>query len=261
MIILKKPNYNLKMVTVTIFFIFLAASFALAEESVSPEQLFYAGNDYYEKGEYTEAIGEYEKIVASGYESANVYYNLGNAYFRAGETGKAILDYERAKRLMPRDADCDANYAFVRARARGPVLTRRGMWGWGPLRRYYESFTVDGLLLISSGLYILAIIVLFAAVYRHYMARRFVVIAFAVFLLLACNLFVTWHKINEIGKEAIILVTDTDSHYGPSDSATVFFRLYEGMKVIVRKEKDDWCEVVRLDGKRGWIHKEDLEII
>jgi len=234
---------------------------ARAEEPVNPERLFYAGNDSYGKGNYIEAIEEYGKIINSGYESANIYYNLGNAYFRAGKPGEAILNYERAKRLMPRDADCDANYKFVMSKIRGPVLPQRGMWEWRPLRQYYSSFTANGLLWISSGLYILVIVILLFAIYHPYAGRRFVITALLIFICLICNLFITWHKISMTGAEAIVIVPNVESHYGPSDSATVFFKLHEGMKVTVLKKKDDWYKIRRADGKIGWVHKEDLGIV
>ena len=75
------------------------------------------------------------------------------------------------------------------------------------------------------------------------------------------NLVITWHKANAIGKEAVILSPEFDSRYGPFDSATVFFKLYEGMKVRVLRDKDAWDKVERVDGKMGWIKREAIGII
>ncbi|MCK4852257.1 MAG: tetratricopeptide repeat protein [Candidatus Omnitrophica bacterium] len=250
-----------KLICMWVLFTVFMTCLSFGEEAVKPERLFYAGNDYYEKGDYAKAIAEYEKIIASGYESAYVYYNLGNAYFRAGRPGKAMLNYERAKRLMPGNADIDANYKFVRAKTRGPVLTRRGVWEWRPLRRYYESFTVDGLLWISSALYVLAAVIFAVTIYRRYAARRFIIAALLVLLCAVCNLFVVWHKAGGIGREAVIIAPRAEARYGPFDPATVFFKLHEGMKVTVLGEKGDWYKVRRADGKKGWIHGEDAELI
>jgi len=232
-----------------------------AADSISPESSFYDGNKLYEEGDYSGAIKEYLKVIDSGMESANIYYNLGNAYFRDGQLGMAILNYERAKRLAPRDADCLANYKFARAKITGPVFDQRGIWGWRLLRRYYENFTVNGLLLITSGLYILAVIMLLIAIFRGERAHLLVITASLLFLCMILNIFIVWHKVDVSRSEAVITVPQTETHFGPSDTATVFFKLREGMKVNVLKEKDDWCKVRRADGKTGWLHKEDLERI
>jgi tetratricopeptide (TPR) repeat protein len=68
----------------------------------------------YEAEQYEEAVALYEAIAKRRIRAGRVYYNLGNAYFKAGQLGKAILSYERARRLLPRDEDIEANLGFVR---------------------------------------------------------------------------------------------------------------------------------------------------
>ncbi len=41
-----------------------------------------SANDAYTKGNYDQAIQKYESVIATGKESAELYYNLGNAYFK-----------------------------------------------------------------------------------------------------------------------------------------------------------------------------------
>ena len=72
-------------------------------------QVWEKANAYYTTGEYQQAISLYEQILASGEESAKLYFNLGNAYYKAGDINNAILNYERAKLLAPQDKDIDFN--------------------------------------------------------------------------------------------------------------------------------------------------------
>src|SRR4029077_19623718 len=84
-----------------------------------------------------------------GHESGPVYFNLGNAYFRAGNPGRAILNYERARRLMPRDPDLHANLGFARPGGEDeetPVWARLAF----PLA---GRLTTDELLLGASAAY------------------------------------------------------------------------------------------------------------
>ena len=72
-------------------------------------QTFEQGNQLYLQAKYPEAISQYEKIVQSGFESGELYFNLGNAYYKNGNIQKAILNYERAKEMLPRDEDVQFN--------------------------------------------------------------------------------------------------------------------------------------------------------
>src|SRR5438093_4187938 len=70
---------------------------------------FKAANALYDAGEFTKAASAFEKIEP---KTASVYFNLGNAFFRQDKVGLALLNYERARRLAPRDPDILANLKF-----------------------------------------------------------------------------------------------------------------------------------------------------
>ena len=69
------------------------------------------------------SIEAFEQVVALGYVSADLYYNLGNAYFKygqqlveeglgefsGGELGRAVLNYHRALKLNPAMEDAEYN--------------------------------------------------------------------------------------------------------------------------------------------------------
>jgi len=59
--------------------------------------------------EYRESAVLLESLLADGFRSGAVYYNLGNAYYRAGEYGRAIAAYRKAKPYRPRDPYLEAN--------------------------------------------------------------------------------------------------------------------------------------------------------
>jgi len=82
---------------------------ALVVHASGEKTLLEEANRHYVAQEYREAAEKYEQILASGKESAEVYFNLGNACFKNGEHVKAILNYERAKLLAPQNEDIDFN--------------------------------------------------------------------------------------------------------------------------------------------------------
>ncbi|MDP8299086.1 MAG: tetratricopeptide repeat protein [Candidatus Tantalella remota] len=222
-------------------------------------KLFNRGNVFYERGEYDAAIGEYEKILARGEESGAVCYNLADSYFKSGQLGRAILNYERALELLPRDADVNANYRFARARIKGKIVPEKGFWAWWALRVYDRNFTVDELTMLSSGMYVFALLFLTVALIRvngrtYFLAGTALLVVFIVF-----NSAVIWHKYDRMKTGGVMVKSRVEAMFGPFESATKFFDLYEGMRVDVLKKKEDWYKVRRADGKAGWVREDTVE--
>src|SRR6185295_10109743 len=89
------------------------ATAGLAAES--PNAVFFRANGLYGQERYAEAAAGYEQVLAGGYESGHLYFNLGNAYMKSNDVGHAFRNYARALRLMPRYADLHANRTFTRS--------------------------------------------------------------------------------------------------------------------------------------------------
>ena len=84
-----------------------------AEDS-SLNTLFEQANHSHTRGEYQQAIDQYRAIVTNHGISAPLLYNLANSYAANGQSGQAVVNYERALRLLPGDADIQANLDQVR---------------------------------------------------------------------------------------------------------------------------------------------------
>jgi tetratricopeptide (TPR) repeat protein len=80
---------------------------------LDPAAVFAQAAADYDQGRIADAIHAYEDLVADGYVAGALFYNLGNAYFKNGQPGPAILNYRRAQRLAPRNADLAANLRFA----------------------------------------------------------------------------------------------------------------------------------------------------
>lgn len=246
-----------------VFFLglFFLSGLAHAAGSDYAVAAFNAGNSYYAKGDYENAINEYEKAASGTHVSASVYFNLGNAYYKAGKPGRALLNYQRAERLAPRDADIEANIRFIRTRIKSEPPQRSGIWQWKPLRDYCRSFTVNGLLWISSALFMLALAFFLLSSYRNSWSVRFKAAAALVLVCFVFNVYVSLHEIQKAGTRGVVVVPDAEVRYGPYDSATSYFKVYEAMGVSVLNKKDGWYKIRRPDGKIGWVKVESVEII
>lgn len=245
-------------VLISVILSFLGLALSEAEES-GLESIFRAGNAYYEKAEYQKAIAEYRKIISGGYESGPLYYNLANAYFKSGELGEAILNYKRAAGIMPRDADLRANYRFARAMVRGKPSSEKDMTIWRPARVFASYFTVNELTWLASALYLFILVSLALAVVRPGMGRYFTTVFVLLFVVMTLTVLVIWRKAEYRRNGAVVVVPEAGVLFGPFDTATKFFSLYEGTPVNVLAEKDDWCKVKRSDGNVGWVKKDEIE--
>jgi tetratricopeptide (TPR) repeat protein len=226
----------------------------------SPRTTFYHANALYKDGQYTAAAREYEELRESGLVSGNLYFNLGNAYFKAGEKGKAILNYERARRLIPGDPDLSANLAYAQsltnAEACSPALWEVVLF---PLSHRVATHRLVG---ATSALYTLLLLVL--AGYRLWPARPrclvYAAIGLAVLVLIGSTSLAQQLFTDDWQPQAVVISSgDAPTRFEPAENGTVHFVLKEGSLVRVVETRDNWIEVARCDGRRGWIEKSAIE--
>lgn len=234
---------------------------ASADDTQQFEEVFQQGNELYKQGEFRSAINKYNQIADEGYGSGSLYFNMANAYFKDGKLGMAILNYKKALRLMPRDADLRANYRFAKANIKGKEFPEKGIWAWTPLKIYLQSATINEITLISAILYfatlVCVLLIAFRPEFRGYLITTGIVLVIIVFV----NSAVLVHQVNVYRKEAVVIKPDLEAKFGPFESATKFFTLQEGMPVVVLRTKDGWDKVRRSDGKTGWVPSGDVKKI
>ena len=78
------------------------------------EALTDSAKNAYAASEFEQAVQYYESILETGFESAELYFNLGNAYYKANKLTDAIINYERALLLDPGDEDIQFNLDVAR---------------------------------------------------------------------------------------------------------------------------------------------------
>jgi tetratricopeptide (TPR) repeat protein len=229
--------------------------------AVDPSALFVRAGGLYSEGRYADAARKYQDVLAAGVESANLHYNLGNAYFRAGDVGRAILSYERARRLAPRDPDVLANLAF--ARSRGAEAERRSLLS-RMLFPLADRMTTDWLFLL--GIVTWTVFFALLAVARvvppaRVNARRGAIAAgIATLLLLSSGLV---RLITVELPPHVVVVSDRIAtvRFEPSISGSPHFEVKPGAFLRLVAEREDWAQVARSDGLRGWVERKSIEVL
>ena len=219
----------------------------------------------YQKGNYQQAIRDYEEILKNG-ESAEIYFNLGNAYYRTDNITKAVLNYERARLLSPGDDDINFNLQFARSKTIDKITPESEMFFVTWYKSLVNFTSVDnwaktGILCIVMAL-LLVLLYLFGPQLMLRKIGFFGGLAFFVIFLLS-NLFAFQQKQaldNRTG--AIIMTPSVNIKKTPAKNSADQFVLHEGLRVdIIDKGMTDWRCIRVGDGREGWIETKAIEEI
>lgn len=221
------------------------------------EEFFIQGNQAYRDGRYSEAAQAYERLVASGHASGHLFYNLGNAYFRMDRIGRAILNYERARLLIPRDADLSFNLSRAQDRRQDAVsppekqLEKVFFWlGSFNTAELFLAFAVANAALFLALLLRLSV----RGEWTYYAVVTFL------FLWLTSGLtFGLKYYGVSFDKRAVVVAPRADILAGPEKGDTVLFRLHEGTVVRSERSEAGWMLISLPDGKRGWVRGSEVE--
>jgi len=246
-----------------LYLLFLCLPNAVAAEE-SAVALYNRAGKAYEREQYEEAVVLYEEILKMGIRDGRVYYNLGNAYFKAGQLGKAILSYERARRLLPRDEDVQANLRFVRLLKvdKEPPVEHNAVVRFA--LNLYDAFSLNGLTKAVSWLYMGIMLSLIGWIFY---GRRFrsifvsVLIVFGVALVPIGGALAFKIHAEAFVKEAIVMADAVDARSGPGAEHTKIFTIHEGTKVTVERGEEDWALVRLRSGIGGWVERKGMEEI
>ncbi len=219
----------------------------------------------YKKGNYQQAIRDYEDILKTGV-SADVYYNLGNAYYRTDNITKAVLNYERAHLLSPGDEDISFNLQFARSKTIDKITPESEMFFVTWYKALVNFTSVDtwaktGIIAIILAL-VLVLLYLFGT---HILLRKLGFFGGLFFLVvfLVGNLFAYQQRqtlVNRCG--AIIIAPSANVKKTPAKSSADQFLLHEGTRVdITDKTMSGWRGIRVGDGREGWIEARLIEEI
>ncbi len=250
----------MKSVIVGILMIFITA-----ELSAATDTLFQHGSDLYQEGAYEAALNEYQKIVQSGYEAPDLYYNMGNAAFRSNNIGLSILYYEKALKLDPSHRDAAHNLEFVSryrvdAFEEVPELFLR-RW----ISTAVHSMPESTWSILALAGFVLTMASLLVYLFTHSLALKksgfFAALVGLVFFLFTLSSAIVQNRSITEPEQGIILSPSVTVRSTPSESGTELFILHEGTKVRVNEEVTGWHNIRIIDGREGWILSDDFELI
>lgn len=223
------------------------------------EEVFFNANQAYRKGHYQKAADGYKKLILQGLASGDLYFNLGNAYFRMNQLGPAIVNFERARLLMPRDADLRFNLGYAKDQRVDATTESEGFVGM--VFFWLGSFNLAELFWAFVIVNFLFWTILFIRLFnRHEWTYYTALMALVLWIVVGTSFGVQWyHKRKD--DRAVIMPRAVDVLAGPDIGDTVLFRLHAGTIVGYERSEDGWSLIRLSDKKRGWVQASAVEKI
>jgi tetratricopeptide (TPR) repeat protein len=245
------------------FLIFILFSFI--SHAANENALLDEANKQYTAGNFVKAAELYEQILASGKESAQVYFNLGNTYFKNGDKIKAILNYERAKLLAPQNEDIDFNLKVSNQfvvdnieQLPKPFFSR---W-WSSIANISSA---DGWAKKSAFGFLIFLVLLGSYFFSRSLRLRklafYTAVLTGIIVILSFTLAARQYRLIKNHQSALIQCPRVTVKSSPTATGTDLFLIHEGLKVEITDKLDKWKEIQLADGNKGWVADSCLVII
>jgi tetratricopeptide (TPR) repeat protein len=218
---------------------------------------FATANKLYAEGKFAEAANAYESILKTGAQSTALLFNCGNAEFKSGHLGEAIVAYRQAALLSPRDAEVNANLAFVRNQVQGATL-RESRWQY-----WLGQLTLNEWTLLAATAFWLTFILLAARQVRPALGAKlknatFVFATLTVLFGAALALQAAEHFSKQT---AVVIASEATARSGPFGEAQSAFTARDGAELAVMDRHGDWLQVADGSGKIGWLAAKKVEVL
>ncbi len=239
---------------------------------ISGEVLAQQADSAYSADNFVMAEALYLKALEAGGSSSTLFYNLGNAYYRQGNLGKAIVNYERALKLDPTNADARANLEFVNSKITDKQIDSGSymdsVWEGTVGMFHADTWAIVALVLFAIFLGAIAAYIFSSAVA---VKKASFFGGLVVFALTVCAVIVSFAAANRVNSDryAIILPPSSQLSTSPREArshAEQAFLLHEGTKVeiidsIANPGEGMWYEVLVGHGERAWVKASEVERI
>ena len=236
-------------------------SFGFSNSLFAQQAAFDSANAYFQQQEYRKAIVAYDSLLAEGWNSADLYYNLGNAYFRSGELGESIWAYRMALSVDPKHRDAEFNLALTRSLRVDEIESV-------PIPFVERYFMTLAHWLGHMGFAILLSFSLWGALIgwilwsRQRRSGQFYIIAFfGLLVMLSALCWGLYTGVHSSIKEAVVISDNVYVRSAPNTKAPDIFVLHEGTELSLEEQIEEWQEIRLSDGQVGWLPVLDIKRI
>ena len=243
------------------FYLFLFISASVFATDVSNP--FVDGNTFYNSGKYEAAITSYESVLASGQQSAELYFNLGNSYYKLHKVAPAIYNFEKALQLNPNDPEIQTNLEFAQKMAIDDIKVIPKVGFDKLLADFTSSYHYDtwAWISVAFGFIFLCFFIGYYFSPTAFKKRVYFTGMFVVLILIITSVSSGIFEKNrlETEKSAIVFAETASLKGEPKASSQETMLLHEGTKVFILESNANWRKVQLTDETTGWISDEAIK--
>ena len=228
------------------------------------DDLFQKSNDYYTNGDYQNAVNGYLDVLDSGFESAELYFNLGNSFYKLNNIPDSNFYYEKAKSISPNDDDILTNLIFAKNLRIDKIeilpITQMQNFKLSILNLFSEK---GWSIFLISLIWFMSLAFIFYIISKNSKFKRLYFTLSIVFIILSSlTLFINFEKkkLGEI-KYAIVYDKEIEVWSEPNNISELKFLLHEGTKVKQLDVIEDWVNIQLENGTLGWIQSSSLRVL
>jgi len=225
-------------------------------------------NESYQRGEYDKALKSYKLVIDNNYESSDLYYNIGNTYSKLNKFGYAILYYEKALFLNSNNANAEHNLKLINKKNIDKIISESGKAEIAGVSEIYNF--LRGL---STSILVYSFLIFWMLIWFILIAKKlninffkknsftFLTIFFSLislfnFLLIIGN----YYSVTNINL-GVVVAEEINVIDGPDDEYKKLFKIHEGLKVEITKERGDWFQITLPNGNVGWVKNSEFKKI
>jgi len=225
---------------------------------------FDAANKAYNEGKFQEAVNEYQKIIAHGAHSFEVYFNLGNAYYKLNDVANSIYFYEKAALINKDHPSLQVNLAYARQMTIDAINQKRENGLSTVVNGVIQSVPLSTWTLLSI-LFMLLFVVSYL-IFLFWNTTKIKRLAFGSSLILIVLSLSTYalayqHQALEAQEAPAIIFENTIVKAEPNERGAKLFELHLGTKVQVQDQMGEWAQVQLADGQQGWLLQQSIKPI
>lgn len=212
---------------------------------------------------YIKSINAYRFLIEEkAYKNSQLYNNLANAYFMHGEAGLAILNYHRALRLDPTNADISHNLRYAQSQTNDVVpqnsfqeiLNFVCFWhAWNPQLRLGLFFFFN---LSFFGLCAYALHSNKTWVKKTRLYTGLLSLVFAISILVSVSSF-------DQNIDGVIVSKESNPRQGNGYIYNNAFTnpLHAGTEFALLEDRGEWLHIELVNGSTCWIKNSDIALL
>lgn len=240
-------------------------SLTLLHAANQPDSLYTTAGEAYTEGLFEQALLDYQAILDSGRESADLYYNMGNAAFRSNKLGYAVLYYKKALKMDPSHEEAGKNLEYVSHYLEDQLEQVPELFIRTWIRAVYQLFSLHTWSYLALVFFALILAGSLAYVFSGRLGLKkagfFTGLIALLFFSLSLTAAIQRNEEIKNPSSAVIVSPSVVVKSSPSTTGTDLFILHEGTDVRLNDKVGEWTEVRISDGRVGWIPEKSVAVV